>query len=324
MQTEHVSKDDVIHCKSWWDLSEINYEKDCVDETIIPPAGLVYCNIEWITQFFKKCEMTDNKYVVVSAYSDYGIAYQEDYPVSNDIIKWFPHLIPEIRELGYRSMSIGPRCYAEFCDIRHKYSVKVESFTKETFDKIPDNIEKWFLVNCMVPDQQELIQGIPLGVAENTGQFMSDIKHVPVEEKDNLLYINWQNTTAERAELQKFYKIKNDQMPWVTYVDKPKPFEEYLEDLSKHLFVMCPQGNGPDCHRIYEAIYAGCIPIVKNSPAMRYLQDLPILMVDDWQQVSMTNLKNAYETIQTLELNYDKVKLSYWKNEIDKAVDLIK
>ena len=66
-------------------LGDCNYEIDHDDDSI-PDSGVVYCNIEHIDKFFEKCNRTDNKYVVVSAFSDYGVAIQEEYPVAEDKI----------------------------------------------------------------------------------------------------------------------------------------------------------------------------------------------------------------------------------------------
>jgi len=78
--------------------------------------------MEWIPEFFEKCKKTDKEYVVVSGFSDFGLALQEEHPVSVDLIKYFPMLHKQIGEAGYSSITIPPRCRSELCDIRHKYS----------------------------------------------------------------------------------------------------------------------------------------------------------------------------------------------------------
>ena len=61
----------------------------------------------------------------------------------------------------------------------------------------------------------------------------------------------------------------------------------YLETLSKHKFVASPEGNGIDCHRTWEAIYLGVIPIVKRTVLSEYFYDLglPILLISNWNEV---------------------------------------
>ena len=60
---------------------------------------------------------------------------------------------------------------------------------------------------------------------------------------------------------------------------------DYRELVSKSQFVLSPPGNGADCHRTWEAIYLGAIPIVhKDFWPFSHL-DLPVLVVDDWFNV---------------------------------------
>ena len=74
-----------------------------------------------------------------------------------------------------------------------------------------------------------------------------------------------------------------------------------------------------DCYRTLEALYVGCIPIVVNSPTTQYLRDLPILIIDDWNQISYNFLQEQYEKFQNTEYNLDQIKLSYWKEKIDES-----
>ena len=60
-----------------------------------------------------------------------------------------------------------------------------------------------------------------------------------------------------------------------------------MEDLSKHKFCISPPGNGVDCHRTWECLYLGVIPIVEKSPHMSYFDDLPILFVDNYDNISV-------------------------------------
>jgi hypothetical protein len=38
-----------------------------------------------------------------------------------------------------------------------------------------------------------------------------------------------------------------------------------LYEKINYAFVASPYGGGPDCHRTWEALILGCIPIVKSS-----------------------------------------------------------
>lgn len=58
----------------------------------------------------------------------------------------------------------------------------------------------------------------------------------------------------------------------------------HREEMSDAYFVFSPPGNGPDCHRTWEAIYRGAIPIVLRRAWAFESLNLPVLVVDDWDE----------------------------------------
>ncbi len=81
-------------------------------------------------------------------------------------------------------------------------------------------------------------------------------------------------------------------------------------------FVICPHGGGLDCHRNWEALCLGCIPIVKTSPIDSLYDGLPVLIVDDWQNITIELLQNTIIQFKTKfennEFNMERIKLEYW------------
>jgi hypothetical protein len=57
----------------------------------------------------------------------------------------------------------------------------------------------------------------------------------------------------------------------------------YLVANSK--YVLSPPGNGPDCHRTWEAIYLGAIPIVKRNSWPSFEFKPPVIVVDEWGDI---------------------------------------
>jgi hypothetical protein len=66
----------------------------------------------------------------------------------------------------------------------------------------------------------------------------------------------------------------------------PLPFAAYLERLSSSLFCVSPAGHGVDCHRTWEALYVGTVPVVLRSPLTDANPDLPMVVLDDWAEFS--------------------------------------
>ena len=81
------------------------------------------------------------------------------------------------------------------------------------------------------------------------------------------------------------------------------PFKQYVEDLKKYKYCLSPEGNGIDCHRMWECLYFKVIPICHRNKVTEYYSELfPIVLVDDWNDLDL----------KYLEENYDK--LNNWKN----------
>lgn len=60
---------------------------------------------------------------------------------------------------------------------------------------------------------------------------------------------------------------------------------EYLELVAQSKFVLSPQGNGPDCHRTWEAVYLGAIPIVHESAWPFKSFELPVEQIRSWNEI---------------------------------------
>jgi len=82
-------------------------------------------------------------------------------------------------------------------------------------------------------------------------------------------------------------------------------------------FVLSPQGNGLDCHRTWEALCLGCIPIVKSSGLNPLFDDLPVWIIEDWTDVTEENMRKVIEDFKMKTFNYEKLTLKYWESKIN-------
>jgi len=94
------------------------------------------------------------------------------------------------------------------------------------------------------------------------------------------------------------------------------PRTETWKNMIKYAFVLSPFGNGMDCHRTWEALLCGCIPIVRSSVFNELFDGLPVLIVDKWEDISLqllvTTLAQFKDKLDNNEFNYDKLRLSYY------------
>jgi hypothetical protein len=126
--------------------------------------------------------------------------------------------------------------------------------------------------------------------------------------KTHLLYVNFSSSTHEGRK-----KIIDavSQVPKVT-LGEPVDFESYLMQMAKHKFCLCPRGNGIDTHRFWEAQYLNTIPIVLSRDWTPAYSNLPILVVDSWEDLLQINLEKAYIQISNTSHNRTSLGLSYY------------
>jgi hypothetical protein len=85
----------------------------------------------------------------------------------------------------------------------------------------------------------------------------------------------------------------------------------------EYAFILSPHGGGLDCHRTWEALVLGCIPIVKKSPIDELYKDLPVLIVEDWNLLTQELLEETIKKYSTINFNYEKLTLKYWMDLIN-------
>jgi hypothetical protein len=141
----------------------------------------------------------------------------------------------------------------------------------------------------------------------------------------HLVYMNFNVTTDKRTSNPIRQQLWN-RFSYLDFVYKKQCTDanlnlldrkQYLQDLFDSKFVLCPQGNGIDTVRLWEALYCRAIPIVQRHRAMKQFEDLPILWINDWVEVmNSTYLESQYEQIINSDWNLEKLKISYWMNLI--------
>uniref|UniRef100_A0A6C0AHC2 Nucleotide-diphospho-sugar transferase domain-containing protein n=1 Tax=viral metagenome TaxID=1070528 RepID=A0A6C0AHC2_9ZZZZ len=73
-------------------------------------------------------------------------------------------------------------------------------------------------------------------------------------------------------------------------------------------FVISPEGNGIDCHRHWESLYFGAIPIVERNEEMeKKLIGLPVLYTTDYSEINETYLKNIYDKMINTEYDFSRL-----------------
>lgn len=103
----------------------------------------------------------------------------------------------------------------------------------------------------------------------------------------------------------------------VDYESQRVDRETTWRNQSKYAFVISPHGNGLDCHRTWEALCLGCIPIVRTSPLDTLYEGLPVYIVQDWSDVTEENLRKVLVDFSNRKFDLNRLTLKYWMDKIN-------
>lgn len=94
------------------------------------------------------------------------------------------------------------------------------------------------------------------------------------------------------------------------------PSATYFASLPTYKFVVSPEGNGIDCHRHYEALMAGCIPIIEEHEGIREkYKGCPVLYTKDYSEITPAYLEAVYADMKDQVYNFSKLLLSSYSLE---------
>lgn len=203
--------------------------------------------------------------------------------------------------------------------ITHNSDINID---RDIFHSKPSCIKKWFAQN-VVYKNTDLIP-IPIGmerpkICTSRGMVKGENSDINIlkenmcstNHKDNVLMaFNVNTNIKERKPVLDFFI----NVSWVTCIRDRITFKDYINTLKDFKFVISPEGNGIDCHRTWEAIYMGVIPIVKRSVATESFKELPILIIENFFSLTEDALMASYGDI--LKKNIEKATMSFWSKQI--------
>ena len=196
---------------------------------------------------------------------------------------------------------------------------------------------KWFTQNSRIEENDKIIQ-MPIGLDYHTiatnpncrwrlpeegtlpkqqENILLNIINVskPFYDRNHKIYVNFtfnsdrfgQRQLALKTIPDNLMEIKND------FIPRTKTWQNMIN----YTFVLSPTGIGLDCHRTWEALCLGCIPIICIKEFKTMFEDLPILIVNDWNQITKELLENTIEKFKNKNFKKDKLTLEYWVKQIN-------
>ena len=283
-----------IEVNSFMDICDINFKLEKNNLKEIKDKSSVYVGPVELREFSKLLHIIDGKFVLVSGSSD-NTNYKDNFDsyedfekfISNDkIIHWFCQN-SIVKHPKITNLPIG-LCYdtnLSFLNVYYKEGEKINSVEQE--------------------------------------KILIDIKNQskPFYERIPKCYINFIVNTRS--------PYKYDREEALEFINEDIRFNEIVNqnrydcwrNQIKYAFVASPFGVGLDCLRTWEALILGCIPIVRSSGIDPLFDDLPVLIVNDWKEVTEELLNRTINEFKKKKFNYKKLKLKYWKEKIDSYKD---
>jgi len=189
-------------------------------------------------------------------------------------------------------------------------------------------IYHWFCQNCDV-NFKDYITPIPLGIDYHTlhrkpfwGEkkthfifqdiylnFISRVRFNDFHKRKFKLicdiHLNKGNFNNERQiAYQKSLLVKGS-----SFINRPLSRNKYWCFMRNSQYIISPRGRGFDCHRTWEALALGVVPIIKSSVNDPLFKELPVLIINSYEEIN-NNLLIENKVLNYINLR--KITLQYW------------
>lgn len=94
------------------------------------------------------------------------------------------------------------------------------------------------------------------------------------------------------------------------------PYGEYIDSIKKTCFILAPQEKGFDSYRIWEALSCGSAPIILNSPIAGQFKNLPVVIVNQWSDITEDFLREKKAKLAKRTFMFQKLFCDFWINKI--------
>jgi len=196
----------------------------------------------------------------------------------------------------------------------------------------PKNIKKWFCQNK--GSNHPLLEAIPLGIEstvpckrEGHG-YVHDFAHEKTErissaslstKPTQLIYSNFNVNTNPSLRIP--VRDLCQKQEYITWSDPSLPYSQFVTDILNHKMAVSPEGNGIDCHRTWEVLSLGRVPIIKRNTALQDFETLPIIVVDSWDELEDLDwILFKYNSVKNNSL--EMLDPDYWLERIKESVSL--
>lgn len=264
--------------------------------------------------------------------------------ISNEVL----HVCPQALDNFVRK--VLPKITTPFILVTNNSDLTIPDDVFYEFNILTNNqyLKHWFAQNCIIDHPK--ITRIPIGLDYHTlmptrKQTFSwsppekhpwGIKQDPILQEKQLIDLKtaslpfWKREVKAYANFQFLMTTRYGKIDRIecfnTVPNQLVYYEPYKctrdicwKNMIEYAFVLSPQGNGIDCHRTWEALCLGCIPIIKSSGLDPLFENLPVWIVHSWTEVTEENMTQKINEFRERTFGYDRLTLNYWRNCISSA-----
>lgn len=181
-------------------------------------------------------------------------------------------------------------------------------------------LQRWFAQNVCILHPK--LSFLPIGLANamwpsGGDRWISEVRSLGIPKQEDL-YVYFSLYTNPSVRLLCKEALERNGILF----GSQQPYPECLLTLAQHRFAICPEGNGTDCHRIWECYALGVIPIVLCSIHKQLLlAEFPCILVDSWEDVCVESyrpyLDDLYKRLMECQ---DKLCMPWYRSQILGAV----
>lgn len=298
-----------------------------------------YCEFVSNTGIALNCDVYDNKFITnkhAFNYAAYSNICNNDkvYVVTSVLNCFVTKILPELEKKKIKIILVtGSSDRGAPNEISKKHHIKYCKILLNSSSLI-----HWFTQNYDLKDSNPKITPIPIGIDYYTLKIRKNFwwgpRMSPKAQEKQLIEISKtinfderQNKTFSFFHFQMFRKHDSDRYRAIESLEKVN-FNDNLKSRTnrkdtwkiccKYKFIISPHGKGLDCHRTYESMYLGCIPIVRSSSLDLLYKDMPVIILKKWDDLDMNELLKKSETL--VNINKNKLTLKYWIDLINSYI----
>ena len=172
---------------------------------------------------------------------------------------------------------------------------------------INSNVTKIYAQNLEYSSPTKFCEPLPIGIANSQWEhgvvsFKKAFDNLKINKSKNI-FMNFSINTNQKERIKCLNECMVNSIEFLGNIS----IEENIKRMSEYYFVICPEGNGHDTHRFWEALYLDSIPIcLKSEFTLQWKNKLPMILLDTWSEIDVSLFnKNLYDTIMN-EFNSKK------------------